>query len=175
MNGTLSIPQTVSRERRRWATRLPVRIIQISLDLGALVWAFVFAYLLRFDFQIPAKEFSRLLHQLPYVVLIQMGILALLGVYSFIWRYVGMPELKTFLRAASASAIPLLALRIFLPEPLEWTPSSVLGLSSGCVSCDAGSTSIRRGGAHRPRRPARMCRRCWWEPARRAFWLLAKC
>ncbi len=119
MNGTLSIPQTVSRERRRWATRLPVRIIQISLDLGALVWAFVFAYLLRFDFQIPAKEFSRLLHQLPYVVLIQMGILALLGVYSFIWRYVGMPELKTFLRAASASAIPLIALRIFLPEPLE--------------------------------------------------------
>jgi FlaA1/EpsC-like NDP-sugar epimerase len=119
MNGTLSIPQTVPRERRRWATRLPVRLIQIALDLGALVWAFVFAYLLRFDFQIPAKEFSRLLHQLPYVVLLQMGILALLGVYSFIWRYVGMPELKTFLRAACASAIPLLALRVFLPEPLE--------------------------------------------------------
>jgi FlaA1/EpsC-like NDP-sugar epimerase len=119
MSETLSIPQTVPRERRRWTTRLPVRIIQFSLDLGALVSAFVFAYLLRFDFQIPAKEFSRLLHQLPYVVLIQIGILALLGVYSFIWRYVGMPELKTFLGAASVSAIPLFALRIFLPEPLE--------------------------------------------------------
>ncbi len=115
----LPIPQIILRERRRWSKRLPVRIIQFTLDLGGLVAAFVLAYLLRFDFQIPAKEFPGLVHQLPYAVLVQIGVLMLAGVYSFIWRYVGIPELKTFVGVAFASAVPLLALRLFLPSSEE--------------------------------------------------------
>ena len=128
MNGTLSIPRTVARERRRWSRRLPVRILQFTLDLWMLAAAFVFAYLLRFEFQIPAREWSDITHQLPYAVIIQFGIFALVGVYSFIWRYVGMPELRSFLRAALTSALLLLALRLFLPPSQQvWRiPISVI-------------------------------------------------
>jgi FlaA1/EpsC-like NDP-sugar epimerase len=94
----------------------------------ALSVAFVLAYLLRFDFQIPASQSSHLLHRLPYAVLIQMSVLLLAGVYSFMWRYVGIPELKTFMAAAFTSALPLLALRLFLPAELDvWrVPISII-------------------------------------------------
>jgi FlaA1/EpsC-like NDP-sugar epimerase len=111
---------------------MPVRIIQFTLDLGGLIAAFVLAYLLRFDFRIPATEFPGLLHQLPYAVLIQITVLMLAGVYSFIWRYVGIPELKTFLGAACASAIPLLAFRLFLPgsEQIWRIPLSIVAMDT---------------------------------------------
>ena len=120
------------RERRRWTGRLPVRIIQLSLDVGGLVAAFVLAYLLRFDFQIPESEAPGLIHQLPYAVLIQMTVLMLAGVYRFIWRYVGIPELKRFLLAAGASSLPLLALRLFLPNAEEvWKiPLSIIAVDT---------------------------------------------
>lgn len=103
------------RERRRWSRRLPVRILQFSLDLAMLAGAFVLAYLLRFDFLMPRNSWIDLKHQLPYAVAIQFGVLLVAGVYSFIWRYVGMPELRTFIRTALTSMLLLLALRLFLP------------------------------------------------------------
>jgi len=108
--------------------RLPVRLVQFTLDLGTLVAAFLLAYLLRFEFEIPPKHLSQAFHQLPYVVLLQFAILALLGVYSFIWRYVGIEEVKTFLYAACGSALPMFALRLGMPEMLqEWRiPLSVI-------------------------------------------------
>ncbi len=108
--------------------RLPVRLVQFTLDLGTLVTAFLLAYLLRFEFEIPPKYLSQAFHQLPYVVLLQFAILALLGVYSFIWRYVGIEEVKTFLYAACGSALPIFALRLGMPETLqEWRiPFSVI-------------------------------------------------
>ena len=45
--------------------------------------------------------------QLPYVVLMQLAALALAGVYSFIWRYVGMREVKAFVYAVVWSALVL--------------------------------------------------------------------
>lgn len=132
MNEALSITHTVLRERRRWSVRMPVRVIQFMLDVSGLIAAFVLSYLLRFDFRIPATEFPGLVHQLPYAVLIQITVLMLAGVYSFIWRYVGFPELKTFLGAACASAIPLFALRLFLPASEEiWkVPLSIIAMDT---------------------------------------------
>src|SRR5262249_35845237 len=66
--------------------------------------------------------------QLPYVVLIQLAALALAGVYSFIWRYVGMGEIKAFLYAALWSGLILAVLRLSLPASLGgWrVPLSVI-------------------------------------------------
>src|SRR5215469_1835705 len=120
------------RERRRWTGRLPVRIIQFSLDVVGLVAAFVLAYLLRFDFRIPESEAPGLIRQLPYAVMIQMTVLMFAGVYRFIWRYVGIPELKRFLLAAGASSLPLLALRLFLPDSEQvWEiPLSIIAMDT---------------------------------------------
>ena len=49
------------------------------------------------------------------MVLVQLGALALAGVYSFIWRYVGLGEVKAFIYAAVWSALVLAVLRLSLP------------------------------------------------------------
>ena len=81
--------------------------------------AFVLAYLLRFDFAIPEQETQRMLYQLPFVLLFQLVLLWLAGIYAFVWRYVGMAEMKAFMAAALWSSLTLLALRTWLPEQLQ--------------------------------------------------------
>ena len=104
------------------------RGIQFALDLCALVSAFALAYLLRFEFSVPEEELGRALQQLPYVVVIQFAALALAGVYSFIWRYVGLGEIKAFVYAALWSGLALAAVRLTLPDRLGgWrVPLSVI-------------------------------------------------
>ncbi len=104
------------------------RGLQFLLDIATLVVAFVVAYLVRFEFAVPAKELGNAFQQLPYVVLIQFGALALAGVYSFIWRYVGMGEIKAFLYAATWSGLVVTVARLTLPDRMStWkVPLSVV-------------------------------------------------
>ncbi len=97
-------------------TRFLYRQVQLLLDLAVLVGAFVFTYQLRFDFQIPEDEAHRMLVQIPLVLLLQFSALALAGIYSFIWRYVGLREMPAFLKAAAFPLIVLLLLRFGLPD-----------------------------------------------------------
>src|SRR5262245_8397479 len=107
----------VERPRLAWLSRNReiVRAIQVVLDLSALSAAFAASYLLRFEFQIPPDALANARHQFPVVIGIQLGALVLFGVYRFIWRYVGMAEIRTFVGAAAASAIPIVLLRLSLP------------------------------------------------------------
>src|SRR4051812_35317575 len=90
--------------------------IQFLLDSAVLLAAFVLAYLLRYDFDIPKPEVQHLLIQLPLIVALGLAALHMTGVYRFIWRYVGMSEIKAFASAAALSGAPLLLLRLALPE-----------------------------------------------------------
>lgn len=99
--------------------RLLVRPLQLIIDLVVLTSAFTLAYLLRFDFAIPPVERPHFLFQIGPLVLVQFALLHLFGVYTFIWRYVGMAELRAFLKAALYSAVPLLLLRLLLSEELQ--------------------------------------------------------
>ena len=100
-------------------TGLLTRRTQFALDLAMLVAAFGLAYLLRFDFEIPAAYRERALIQLPVVVMVQFVTLTLTGVYAFVWRYIGLKELGTFGRAALYSSLPLLLLRLGLPAGFD--------------------------------------------------------
>ena len=95
------------------------REVQFLLDLGVLTVAFTLAYLLRFEFSIPQESLHNGITQWPFVVLIQFASLVVAGVYSFIWRYIGMAEVLTFVRAAFYSATPVLLLRLTLPDSLQ--------------------------------------------------------
>ncbi len=107
---------------------LLTRRTQFASDLVVLTASFLFAYLLRFDFVIPERILFDALVQLPYVVLIQVVSLALAGVYSFIWRYVGMREVRYFASAFLWSSLVLAALRFTLPARFaDWrVPLSVI-------------------------------------------------
>ncbi len=117
-------------ERMRVGT-IPRRF-QFVLDMLILACGFLFAYLLRFDFEIPSPDLSRASEQLPVVLAVQVAALAVAGVYSFIWRYIGMRELKAFVLAFAWSTVLLLAMRFALPAALEdWSvPVSVILMSS---------------------------------------------
>ncbi len=115
----IETPHNRTNWSRSWRSTLLTRKSQIALDTIVLMSAFVLAYLLRFDFVIPERDTQHLLYQLPFVLLLQLGLLWLAGIYAFIWRYVGMAEVKAFITAALWAALPLIALRTWLPEQLQ--------------------------------------------------------
>ncbi len=100
------------RPMRPWWTRILTRQVQLCLDLAVLSGAFALAYLLRFDFNIGPAELRIGLFQLPFVVLVQLALLIITGIYAFIWRYVGISEIRAFVSAACWSALPLIVARI---------------------------------------------------------------
>ena len=124
-------------------SRLLSRPVQFVLDLVLLVTSFVVAYLLRFEFVLDDGQLDSLLTQLPIVVGIQLAALAIFGVYSFIWRYVGMAELWAFLKAGFWSGVVLVIGRLLLPAPLQaWkVPLSIIFMDT--VFAFAGVVAIR--------------------------------
>ncbi len=98
-------------EDRFWYLRRPV---QLLADVAILSSAFWFAYLLRFDFNIPEYYVTIALNQLPFVVFIQFASLFIAGAYSIIWRYVSLGDIKAFLKAALISGIILMIIRLVI-------------------------------------------------------------
>lgn len=98
---------------RRWG--LLNRRVQVSLDICVLGLSFVMAYVIRFEFGLPAAEAQRLKWQLPAVVLLQLLCQWGWGIYRFVWRYVGLAELRAFIGAALTCLCVLLVVRFGLP------------------------------------------------------------
>lgn len=100
---------------------------QVGLDCAVLLAAFVLAYLLRFDFELPKDEWRNFLVQAPLVVLLQFLALTVAGARGSIWRYTGMAHIKSFFYAALASLFIVAIARLELPgDYLLWrVPLSV--------------------------------------------------
>ena len=92
------------------------RKTQFGLDASTLVGAFILAYLLRFDFAVPHREAVYFLIRLPLVLAVQLVTLRLTGVNAFVWRYVGLSEIRAFVRGAIFSVFPLLLMRLLLSD-----------------------------------------------------------
>ncbi len=89
-----------------------VRAAQVGLDAAVLATAYLLAYALRFDFAVPQAHWQTALYSLPLVLAVQFAALKITGVYSFLWRYVGMIEAAVFVKATLLAAAPLLLLRL---------------------------------------------------------------
>lgn len=116
----------------RWH-RILSKPTQYLLDLCALAAAFLLAYAIRFEFRPNPEVLGRCLRQLPLVVLIQFGTLSVMGVYFFIWRYVGMAEVRVFVKAMLLATGPLLLMRFTVPDSLAEfrIPLSVIVINAG--------------------------------------------
>ena len=99
----------------------------VSHDISAAAAAWLFAYLLRFNFDIPETQFRGMLFTLPLVVLIQAVTFHIFGLYRGIWRFASLPDLKRILFAISLSALAVPAALVMLPT-LGIVPRSVLVL-----------------------------------------------
>lgn len=91
--------------------------------------ALYLAFLLRFDFSIPAHQFELFWECLLIVLIIKPLVLALSGFYSSLWRYVSVQDAVELFKAVSLSSILAIStiffLRQFSPIPrsvfvLDW-------------------------------------------------------
>ncbi len=74
-----------------------------ALLVGA---AFVASHSLRFDSGVPVEHATQMIHVLPLVVALKIGVFYALGLYRGIWRFAGTPEiLRTILATILASVV----------------------------------------------------------------------
>lgn len=93
-------------------SRLASNAARHFVDILVLFGAFVVAFLVRFDGDLPYEYLKRLLFWTPYVVALQWGVLLLTGVHRFAWRYVGLREVWRIGLALGLSSAALLAARL---------------------------------------------------------------
>ncbi|MDO8597056.1 MAG: polysaccharide biosynthesis protein, partial [Sulfuricaulis sp.] len=92
-------------------------------DILASAAAWLIAFWLRFNFEVPQPYDTLMLESLLWVVLIQAVIFWLFGLYRGIWRYASLPDLKRIVLAVGIAALAATALFKMLEVPV---PRSVL-------------------------------------------------
>jgi FlaA1/EpsC-like NDP-sugar epimerase len=85
-------------------------VLAILHDAAAIVLAWAMAYLLRFNFDLPANFYFELWHSVGWVVALQMVFFWRFGLYRGIWRYASLGDLRRIVLAVvlSSVVIPLL-------------------------------------------------------------------
>lgn len=96
-------------------------------DVVASAIAWVVAYLLRFNFAVPANYEAEMLATLAWVVLLQVGVFIFFGLYRGVWRFASVSDLKRIFLAVGFSAVLLSAL-FFMIKTDVVIPRSVLVL-----------------------------------------------
>ncbi|MBN1879716.1 polysaccharide biosynthesis protein [bacterium] len=100
--------------------RLAIRTLQILIDTAILIATFYFAYELRFEFTLTQEQFALIWAQVPFVLSIYFAAMISTGVYNFVWRYVGLREVRIFAFASGVSFATLIFLRLFLTSELQY-------------------------------------------------------
>ncbi len=83
-------------------------------DLVIFAICYYSAFLLRFGGRIPSNDFSTFLNTLPLVLIIRFGAFYYFGLYRGIWKYAGINELISILKATLASSLVIMAPIYFL-------------------------------------------------------------
>lgn len=130
---------------------------RVVLDLCVLIASFYLAYNLRFEFAIPNQEMRRMAIQCLYVVTLQFAALVIVGVYLLIWRYIGMAEIPRFAVAALASCLPLIVIRLGLPDSFrDWqVPLSIILMDTLLAFCGVLGLRVLRRAIHEKTRKRR--------------------
>jgi len=111
--------------------KIPTRILSITavvhdIAVAALIW--YFAFLLRFNFEIPAQFHTSLTSALPVVVLVETICFFVFGLYRGLWRFASLPDLKRIIRAVLLAAL-IIGFASLLLQPNIIIPRSVLILN----------------------------------------------
>ena len=100
-------------------------VLAVAHDAVASILAWIFAYLLRFNFEIPTEFVAELHRSLYWVVPLQLTVFWRFKLYQGIWRYASTMDLRRIFTAVviSAAAIPLMFMMLRLDLVI---PRSVL-------------------------------------------------
>lgn len=94
--------------------------------VASVVW--YFAFLLRFNFAIPANFIDTIWQTLPAVLAIEFACFVLFGLYRGMWRFASIPDLKRIIRAVALSAL-VISFASLIAQPQIIIPRSVLILN----------------------------------------------
>jgi len=94
------------------------RLLQVLADGALVALAFFLAFLLRFDHGIPPRYQELLEDTIAAVVVTKVAIFAAFGMYQKWWRYVGLRDIETILRAAITASLVVVG-GLFIWSPTE--------------------------------------------------------
>ncbi len=103
--------------------------IIIGIDLVLVCAAYVTAYLIRFEGNIPPEQMELLVQTLPGIVLLKIAVFAWIGLYRGMWRYTSIADLINIITATVISA-GAIALTLVLVRRFEGFSRSVLILDA---------------------------------------------
>ena len=97
-------------------------------DLAACAAAWLLAFWLRFNLEVPEVYQSLALQTLPVAVAVYAALFLGLGLYRGIWRYASLPDLRRILVAVGVGAVAVPTALLMMQLPLD-VPRSVLIMS----------------------------------------------
>src|SRR5450830_1499472 len=103
----------------------PLTFLALLHDIAVACLAWVAAYLLRFNFAIPAEYFLNMVQSLLWVVPLQGTVFISYGLYRGMWRFASVLDLKRLIFAIGSAAVLVAALLLMLSASVS-IPRSVL-------------------------------------------------
>jgi FlaA1/EpsC-like NDP-sugar epimerase len=80
----------------------------LLIDAVLVAAAYIGAYLLRYEMQLPAFEWQRIIRILPYLLVLKISCFFLFGLYRGMWRYTSLEDLKRVVKATIFSSLILI-------------------------------------------------------------------
>ena len=90
-----------------------VLLAEVVLDLVLIVVAYLGSYLLKFEGTLTGPFLTQFARSVPFVIVLKLATFLLGGVYGRDWRYVGLPEAVTIVKASTIGTV-LCAIAVFV-------------------------------------------------------------
>lgn len=103
----------------------PRTFLALLHDIIVAAAAWVAAYLLRFNFSIPAEHMQNMWQALLWVAPLQGAVFIAYGLYRGMWRFASVPDLRRIIFAVGSAAVLVAALLFMLSTNIK-IPRSVL-------------------------------------------------
>lgn len=99
-------------------------VVMVLVDALLITLSFGGAYLLRFEFSFPSREWETFVQTLPFLLMVKTGTFAFFHLYQGMWRYTSVVDLIKVIQAVLVSSL-LLVLSFFMLNRLEGYPRSI--------------------------------------------------
>jgi len=106
----------MSRSGNAWMRFLATRLVGLVADSMVLGFAYLLAFMLRFDFQEPRWGWRAVALSFVTVCIVHLACLLVTGCYRFAWRRISLSHLPRYVAAAALAAAILTGMRFLMPN-----------------------------------------------------------
>ena len=111
---------------RTWKFLSNLRLLSALLhDICVAIFAWMFAYYLRFNFEVPSTFTETIWLNLLWVLPLQVAMFFVFGLYRGVWRFASIPDLKRILNAVVFGVL-LISVTYLMAKPFGVVPRAVI-------------------------------------------------